>query len=47
MFQALYTVTSLVAIVILYVQVQALSERTDDIEYYPSQDDEDDISDPQ
>ena len=47
MFQALYDVVSLVAIVILYVQAQALSERTDDIEYYLSQDDEDDISDPQ
>ena len=46
-FQALYNVISLAALVILFIQTKNLSERTDDIENYLSQDDSDDISDPQ
>jgi hypothetical protein len=47
MFQALYNVISLAALVILFIQTKNLSDRTDDIEYYLSQDDDDELSDPQ
>ena len=47
MFQALYNVISLAALVILFIQTKNLSERTNDIEDYLSQDDDDDLSNPQ
>lgn len=47
MFQALYNVITLIALVVLFIQTKNLSDTVTNIEDYLSSEDEDDLSDPQ